>query len=104
MHMPPAPEHAAGVLPGARVMTRDLGFWLRTLTTSARDIRARGGVDENCTWSGVLNPYLWAMATDQGRAELRTTLQQLQIGMQTVDLLTHWWQQQGVADQDAAAV
>ena len=77
MHMPPAPEHAAGALPGARVMTRGLGFWLRTLSTTVRDIRARGGVDATYTWSGVLNPYIWATATDQGRADLRTTLQQL---------------------------
>ena len=103
MHMPPAPQPADRVAPGTLVMTRDLGFWLRTLTTSVRDIRARGGVDANYTWSGVLNPYIWATATDQGRAELRTTLQQLQVGMQTMDLLVTWWQQKGVADQNEAA-
>ena len=93
MHMPRLPEHEAPDQPPPTtlVMTRDLGFWLRTLAASVRSIRARGTIDENYTWSGVLNPYIWATASDQGRAALRDTLQRLHVGMRTADLLETWW-------------
>ena len=105
MHMPRILEHEASDQPprNAQVMTRDLGFWRRTLSTSVREIRARGMVSANYTWSGILDPYIWATASSHGRAELCDTLQRLDVGTRTADLLASWWERQGVADPDAAA-